>query len=221
MLLAAGAVVGTTPVPGPIHELGHVLAAVATGGYGKIDGWASAWTRGGNPVFIDAAGYWFESLFYLSIVIIAGLWNLPSKPPSTAVLNLRSKPSIEVNRAILAEMDAIAYKRLRAPAIGWLAFGLSIGVWLQVARGTDDFLPYGSDLTVPYYIGTGLIAFVAWSILILREVSAAALIRRQRGRSGQNLRQRPTHRRVDIQRTQRHVQPARQAGGTVTYKHRA
>jgi len=56
----------------PIHEMGHVIAAFATGGYGGWDvvTWNEAITYGGNAVIIYAGGVYFEMIFGTAVAIV-------------------------------------------------------------------------------------------------------------------------------------------------------
>ncbi len=56
----------------PIHEMGHVFAAFATGGYGGWDvvSWNQAITYGGNGVVIYAGGVFFELIFGTAVAAV-------------------------------------------------------------------------------------------------------------------------------------------------------
>lgn len=56
----------------PIHEIGHVLAAFLSGGYGwwKVSEWNVAHTVGGNANFIAYAGVFAELLFGVGIAVV-------------------------------------------------------------------------------------------------------------------------------------------------------
>lgn len=67
------ALLGTNPrlnyLLAPVHELGHVLAAFLTGGYGAFR-WDEALVYGGHPVVIDYAGSFFELAVYGAFAIV-------------------------------------------------------------------------------------------------------------------------------------------------------
>ena len=64
-----GFIFGFSMLSNPIHEFGHVLGAIFSGGTGSIVEWSLTETSGGSLVFIKYSGHAFHVLFFALLAI--------------------------------------------------------------------------------------------------------------------------------------------------------
>lgn len=122
-----GAIVTRTIKPiAPIHELGHLLAAWASGIEASLGGWDYIWIAYSTP-FVDAAGYFFEMIV---LGLASYLFARRGKVRAVAfILGMASMtvvkwgPSMDVHSLHQSGADGIAY------AGGPILFVIFLIIW--------------------------------------------------------------------------------------------